>query len=724
MKNILKLLFFAFFIGLILGSSLPLMAQGEQEPMRPLHTGSAPKIDGVLDDAVWQNAPTVKGFKTWQPDYGRDMAENTTVYFAYDEENLYFAFRCFDSRPDRIKTSVTSRDSVIQDDWVCINLDTFYDQQSLHVFYCNPQGIQSDSRFEGNQEDFSVDMVWYSEGRIDELGYVVEIRIPFKSLRFANRDPVEMGVIFERRISRLSESGTYPALDSVQGPNFLTQTMPLLYSDVKHYRLFELLPAFTFGSNRESDQGSLSAADNQGEASLTAKYGISSDLILDGTINPDFSQVESDAGQIDFNLRYSLFYPEKRPFFLEGLEKFNFGGFHASDPLVKVVHTRTIVNPLTGFKLNGKIGSKNTIAAIYAMDELPDESPGKYAHFTIFRYKRALSGDSFIGGFYTGRERTDGYNRLLGTDGQIRLGPSSIFGFHLFGSQTQKEPETSQENGHALGLHYYYTTSDWVVMLGAQDIAEGFQTETGYVTRTGLSRFRSGVLRMFHLDSKVVQRIDPVIHSTQIRDKYSGLYETFNSFDIRFLLPRNTMFLIGVRYATEVFLAERFNTNLARFIASSQLTKQVQLALLLFPIRNKIRYVENPYQGYGHDASFSVLFLPSENLHLELSLSYSDFYRKSDRTKELDYMISRGKVTYQFSKYLFLRAILEHNSYHKKLQTDLLASFTYIPGTVIHLGYGSLYEKIRWDQDHYEPSDHFLETQRGLFFKASYLWRF
>jgi hypothetical protein len=710
-------------LGTVLALCGPLLAGSTLEPLRPLRTDTRPVIDGVLDDAVWQNAPVVKGFKTWQPDYGRDMAEDTAVYFAYDRENLYFAFRCFDSRPDRIKTSVSSRDSGMQDDWVCINLDTFNDQQSLHVFYCNPQGIQSDSRFEGNREDFSVDLVWFSEGRIDEQGYVVEIQVPFKSLRFANRDPVEMGVIFERRISRLSESGTYPALDPAQGPNFLTQTMPLLYSDVKHYRLFELLPAFTYSSDQELDEGKLAAAENRGNASLTAKLGITSDLILDGTLNPDFSQVESDAGQIDFNLRYSLFYPEKRPFFLEGLEKFNFGGFHASDPLVKVVHTRTIVNPLTGFKLNGKIGSKDTIASIYAMDELPEESPDKYAHFTIFRYKRALSGDSFIGGFYTGRERTAGYNRLLGTDGQLRLGPSSIFGFHLFGSQTRKDPESSRADGHALGLHYYYTTRDWVVMLGAQDIAEGFQTETGYITRTGLSRIRSGALRMFHLDSKIVHRIDPLIHSTQIRDKYSGLYETFNSFDIRFILPRNSMFLVGVRYATEVFLAERFNTSLARLVATSQLTRQLQLSLI-YQYGNKIRYVADPYQGYGHAAGINLLFLPTDSFHLELDLSYSDFSRESDRTKEYDYLISRGKVTYQFNKYLFLRAILEYNSFRETLLTDLLASFTYIPGTVIHLGYGSLYEKIRWEEDRYEPSDDFLVTQRGLFFKASYLWRF
>jgi hypothetical protein len=260
-------------------------------------------------------------------------------------------------------------------------------------------------------------------------------------------------------------------------------------------------------------------------------------------------------------------------------------------------------------------------------------------------------------------------------------------------------------------------------MFGAQDIAEGFQTETGYLTRNGVSRFRSGALRMFHLDSKFIQRIDPVIHSTQVRDKYSGLYETFNSFDIRFLMPRSTMVLLGVRYATEVFSAERFNTSLTRVVAQSQLTKQLQLSLI-YMYRNKIRYVADPYQGFGHDASLGLLFLPLDNLHLEFSLNYSDFYRDTDRSKEYDYLISRGKVTYQFSKYLFLRAILEHNSFHKTILTDLLASFTYIPGTVIHAGYGSMYERIRWEEDRYEPSDRYLETQRGFFFKASYLWRF
>jgi hypothetical protein len=707
---------------LLLGTSAG-FGDAHRNPLRPLRAETAPKIDGSLEDDVWKGAPTVTGFKTWHPDYGLDMAEETKVYFAYDQENLYFAFRCFDSRPDRIKTSVTSRDHIQADDWVCVNLDTFNDQQSLHVFYCNPLGIQGDSRFEGGTEDFSVDLVWYSEGRIDEQGYTVELKIPFKSLRFSHTNPVEMGVIFERAISRFSQSGTFPALDPAQGPNFLTQTMPLLYPDVKHYRLFEVLPALTYSRNNFVDRNSLGPAQDEADASLTAKYGITSHLIFDGTYNPDFSQVEADAGQVDFNQRYALFYPEKRPFFLEGLEKFNFGGFHAGDPLTEIVHTRTIVNPLTGFKLNGRISSKDTVASIYAMDRLPEDAAENYAHFMIFRYKRALTKDSFIGGFYTGRERGSGHNRVLGTDGQIRLGQSSILGFHAIGSRNQAESGTDPDSGHALNLHYYYSTRDYVVMLGGQDISADFRTETGYITRTGLTRLRSGVMRLFHLNSPLIQRIDALLHSNQLYDKPSGLYETYNAFDVRILLPRNSVVLAGLSYATEVFLAQKFNTSGFRVVAQSQLTRQLQLSLHINR-NNKIRYVSAPYQGRGSDISLGLLYLPSDRLHLNLSLVYSDFTRESDGEREYDYLISRGRVTYQVNKYLFFRGILEYNSFRERLMTDLLASFAYIPGTVIHVGYGSLYEKIRWEEGRYDPSDRLLETRRGLFFKASYLWRF
>ena len=706
----------------VISGSTGVRAEDTYPPIIPEKTDTAPEIDGKLDDAVWQKAPQVSGFKTWLPDYGKDMAEKTETYVAYDRENLYVAFRCFDSEPDKIKSSVTSRDNIDPDDWVCVNLDSFNDQQSLYTLYCNPLGVQGDATAEGNQEDFNVDIVWFSEGKIDRDGYTVEIRIPFKSIRFSQRDPVEMGVIFERKISRHTELGTYPPLDPAQGPNFFTQTVTLVFEDIKHHTLLEILPAATYSQQGESAEGKWVAGKGTGDLSLTAKYGITSRLTMDGTINPDFSQVEADAGQVDFNRRYALFFPEKRPFFLEGLEKFHFGGNHSGDPLQAVVHTRTIVEPLVGTKLNGKIGAKNTVAAIYAMDKLPEDDTEEYAHFGILRYKRALANDSFIGGFYTGRERESGHNRVFGLDGQIRINRSSIFGYHGFLSSTKRDEESSREEGHALGLHYFYNTRNWIIMLGFQDLAEDFRTETGYITRTGITRFRSGIMRMVYPKSGIIKRIDPVIHSTQIRDKMSGLYETDNALDVRFILPLSSMVQFGYRYATEVWLHERFNTSRVRFVGSSQITKKLNLSLNYY-YGNKIRYVENPYQGKGNDIVASATFLPSGNLHLELSLLYSDLYRQSDSQKEFDYTIIRSKNTYQVNKYLFFRAIVEYNSFRKQLMTDFLASFTYIPGTVVHIGYGSLYEKMRWEEGDYRPSDNFLEIKRGFFFKASYLWR-
>ncbi len=470
-----------------------------------------------------------------------------------------------------------------------------------------PQIVQQDSKSEGGTEDFTVDVIWYSYGIIDDKGYTIEIKIPLKSIRFSTKEPVEMGIIFERKITRHTEVGTFPPLDPAKGQSWLIQTRPILYQGVEHSRLVEILPAATYSYNSATEEGKMKTSSSTGDVSLTAKVGITSDLILDGTYNPDFSQVEADTGQVDFNLRYSLFFPETRPFFQEGLEKFNFGGSKAGDPLSEIVHTRTIIDPIMGFKLNGKIGDKNVIASIYAMDELPETEDEDYAHFSIFRYKRILSQDSFIGGFYTSRDQKSRNNRVFGVDGQIRINNPSFLGFHFLQSQTSVEDEPKSDDGHSLSFHYSYNTSKWIFQLGLQDIGKNFQTETGYVSRTGLTQFRLGALRMLQLDSKLIKRIDPMIHSNQILDKFSNLWETINRFDVNFIL--------------------------------------------------------------------------------------------------------------------FFRAIVEYNSFWKQVMTDFLASFTYIPGTVIHVGYGSLYEKTQWVEGQYRPGPNFLETKRGFFVKASYLWR-
>jgi len=693
------------------------------DPLKPFKTETPPKIDGILDDKVWQNAPFVTGFKTWMPDYGIDMVEKTKAFFAYDRENLYFSFKCYDSQPDKIKTSITSRDNVRTDDWVCINLDSFNDQQSLYAFYINPAGIQGDSRYAGGAEDHDFDAVWYSAGLIDEEGYNIEVQIPFKSIRFANKNPVEMAVIFERRISRRSEQGTYPALSPEGGmAAFLNDMQALYYYDVKQYKLFELLPAVTYGKKQSHQKGKLTSEDSESDISLTTKYGITSHLILDGTYNPDFSQVESDAGQVDVNLRYALFFPEKRPFFLEGRENFNFAGSSHHASLRSIVHTRNIVNPLTGIKLSGKIGDKTTIASLYAIDELPEGSNENYAHFSIFRYKRALNQDSYLGGFYTGRERENGYNRVLGSDGILRVSQSSLFNYYLFGSQTDLSPESESKDGHSVGLKYKYNTRSLNLDFGLSDLSKDFNTEVGYLTRNGISNLSAVVSPKLFPKINFIRRIDLTFYSNHTNDKFFDTWEYFNYGSIGFLLWRNSKVTLSYNKSNEYFLIKKYDTSKIQLSGSSQFTKQLYFSIS-YNYGKKIRYISDPYQGKGNKFSISIRYQPILKFLSSLSMTYSDFFRSTDSEIIYDYTIIRSRNTYQLNKYLFFRGIVEYNSFRKEMLTDFLVSFTYIPGTVIHFGYGSLYEKIRWRQDQYIESDQFLETKRGFFFKTSYLWR-
>lgn len=695
--------------------------------LQPLRIENPPSIDGRLDEAIWKSAPFITGFKTYHPDFGKDMPERTIVYMAHDRENLYFGFKCFDSQPDKIKASIARRDTIRPDDWVCINLDSFNDQQSLYALYINPLGIQTDSRYTGGREDFSQDFVFFSAGRIDNEGYVIEVQLPLKSFRFSNKEPVEMGVIFERRISRISAHGTYPALSPEKGMFFLTQMKPMILHDIKHYKLLELLPAVTLNQRQYNEEGRLNITDRFSDVSLTGKYGITSKLILDATYNPDFSQVESDAGQVDANLRYDLYFPEKRPFFLEGKENFNFGGYSPYDSLSEIVYTRKIVDPLAGVKLSGKIGTKNTIASLFSLDESPGYSgagddAGRYAMFSILRYKRALSEDSYLGVFFTSRDLKNHSNRLVGPDGQIRLNPSSVLGFHLFYSRTQNDDEADHFDGHAMGLDYLYTTRPVDINIGIKKISKSFDTETGYLTRTGLASIFASVTPKLYTKSTVLQRIDPTIFSSQLKDQFSNIWETYNGLFLNFLFLRSTRITLSANYSTEVYRDKKFNTSGWSAEGLSQFTKQFRLSLN-YRYGKSIYYSEDPYQGQGTRASGELIFEPSEKINLNVSLAYADFLRDSDSLKIYDYTILRTRLTYQMNKYLTFRGVVEYNDYKKTLLTDFLVSFLYIPGTVVHLGYGSLYEKTQWVEGEYRESDRFLEMERGLFFKVSYLWR-
>ncbi len=689
-----------------------------------------PTLDGKLDDPVWETAARFENFKTFKPDYGKPPSEETVVYACSDRENFYFAARCFQKNISDIKGAVTKRDNMFGDDWVAIAIDTFSDRQTAYGFLVNPLGIQGDGMLDADGDlDGSHDMVWYSKGIIDDKGYTLEMKIPFKSIRFPVKKKVKMGLWIIRNIVRTSENVCFPELSPDKGAT-LSQLQPILVNDMKYKRIVELLPAFTHSRSRDHEEGQWNTEKKATDFSLTGKLGITPSLVMDAAYNPDFSQVEADAGQVDVNLRYALYYQEKRPFFLEGMEAFQFAGNTEDAPLYAVVHTRTIIDPLIGLKLSGKIGSKNTLAAIFAVDEPQDNDesaendPGtSHPTFSILRFRRALSRDSYIGGFYTGKDVSGGYNRVAGIDGRIRLSEFAATEYHFLGSLTKDPGDKENISGHALGLRYNYGSRNVILDLGIQDVSRDFRIDSGFLYRQGVTRLGAFGMYRFYPKSKFFQRIEPFYWSSHTLDKQSNLMESFNMFTFRFSMPRSSWFRFDMILANEVYAGKRFGTSGIGFQVESQITRHVYF-YLFFRHHGAIFYdEENPFAGKSNLASLLLNFQPTEKLSTDLDLTFTDFYRKVDSQKEYDYCIIRSRTTFQANKYLFFRGIVEYNTYWKRVFLDALASFTYIPGTVVHVGYGSVQEKTSWNGEEYVPSNRFLEIQRAFFFKVSYLWR-
>ncbi|MGD2085137.1 MAG: DUF5916 domain-containing protein [Candidatus Aminicenantes bacterium] len=691
-------------------------------------TDSPPHIDGKMDETVWATAVRFQGFKTLKPDYGKPPSEKTVIYACSDRENIYFAARCFQKDPSQIKASMTNRDNMFGDDFVAVFLDTFADHQSANAFLVNPLGIQGDGTVNSyGSLDNSRDMVWDSKGTIDDRGYVVELKIPFKSIRFPQKKEVKMRLLFIRQIVRTSENVSFPEIFPDKGA-ILSQTQGILVRDIKYKRILELLPALTHSRTRALDSGEWEEEDLQTDFSFTGKLGLSPSIVLDATYNPDFSQVEADAGQVDVNLRYALFYQEKRPFFLEGIEEFQFAGNTDDAPLQAIVHTRTIIDPVLGLKLTGKMGRKTSFSSIFAIDKPLDvygQSDNSRATFGILRFRHAIKKDTYIGGFFTAREVSGGHNRVTGIDGRLRISGFTSAEYHLLGSFT-KNPLTEDTNsGHALGLRYSYETRSLLFDIGLQDISKDFQVDTGYLTRKGLTRLAGIAKYRFYPKTKFFQSIDTFYWSYHILDKESNLFETLNLFALQINMPRSSVLRIVLGFSNEVFAGKRFNTNSIWFRGLSQLTKQLYFHLYYQHGRSIFYDPNNPFPGRSNLAYLTLQYQPVEKFSTSLDLAYEDFYRHSDSQKVYDYTILRSLTSFQLNKYLFFRGILEYNFFREELFLDFLASFTYIPGTVIHMGYGSVLEKTRWDKDigANVSTNRFREIHRAFFFKVSYLWR-
>lgn len=713
---------------------------GEGRVLYPKRVEQPPRIDGKLDEPAWKDGPIVsEPFITNNPVYGNVSPQKTEVWLTYDYDNVYIAFYCHDDESDKIKTSVTQRDNILNDDWIGIDFDTMGKRQFVYELYCNAHGIQADLLNSASAgETYEPDWVWYSAGKVVNDGYIVEIRIPLKSLKFKSGQNVRMNLAFCRFVSRTGTNASWPQISQKEG--YFNSLVPVVFERLDKQLRLETLPSVTYGSiwDRQSPN-KWSDADDSAEFGVGIKYGITSAINAEITINPDFSQVESDQFQVVANQRYPLFYVEKRPFFMELGNQFNLAGLSGDGNMSTVVHTRNIIDPAWGGKITGEWG-KTSFGFLAAGDEWPGREwedgtnfyPGQNANFFIGRFKYGLKGENYLGVIYSGREFADEFNRVIGGDFHFRLKGNhgiSFNGLYTF----SKDPESLEDSqGGALTLTYDYSQKPLDLFFSLEHYEHDFRMDSAYYFRTGIMRFIGYVGPNLYPNSKKIpwlKKIKPFIYGYYTHDWVTGRADVFFLTALQFFFSRQGVLRFDYRIINENWAGESFNQREFLMIGRSQVFNWLFLDVI-FRAGKRLYYdLLDPFLGNQTNISIKAGLQPNAKLAQDFEYTYQQFDRISDGKLIYDLNMLASRTTYQFNKYLFLRALIQYDSYRSVVLTDMLASFTLIPGTVIHLGYGSLHREQHWNEVNSQWVEgvglgKYYQTTRSIFFKASYLYRF
>lgn len=487
-------------------------------------------IDGRVDEEAWKDAAVFKDFYQTSPGDNTEASKPTEVYMMYDEKHLYIAFRCWDER-DKIRATVAKRDDVFNEDNVRVWLDTFNDQRRAYVLGFNPLGIQQDGIYtEGRGADFSVDIVMESKGVVEDWGWSVEVKIPFKSIRYAAGNGKLWGFNAARNIDRLNDEFDQWLPDDRDVSGFLIKHGKITGLDeIKYERTLEIVPSVTLaetGSRKRTipistasrngfhpiffpigvqDPGRFVNDPIKPEIGLNLKYTISPNMTLDAAINPDFAEIEADAPVVSANQRFPIFFDEKRPFFLEGKEIFN-------SPL-QTFYSRTIVDPDVAVKLTGKAG-KTTYGFLAASDNAPgnysederndpiisrriDEFVDENALFAVLRVKRDIGKENNIGFFGTARTFPKNRNFTGGFDGSFKLNSKAVMNFQFVGTHSRKffySPEldrTDYRTGNGIGYYWSldYTTDRHGFYAEASGRTSDYRADAGFTRRTNSNTF-------------------------------------------------------------------------------------------------------------------------------------------------------------------------------------------------------------------------------------------
>ena len=674
----------------------------------------------MLDDDAWSGEPLpLDTWMSYNPMRGEAAVERTQVWMAYDDEALYLAFRCLDTQPDRIRTNISRRDNAFSDDWVGFSLDSSHAGQLAYHLFVNPSGIQMDALQSGsNGEDFAPDWVWQSAGHVGADGWSAEIRVPLENLRFRTGPGVRMGVLFWRRLSRTGVSTSWPEMPS--GRWVFESNASVVFDRLQSRRLFEMIPSATFSSNQARRDASIwNRTRAKGDFGVSVKYGLTSALTLDATINPDFSQVESDAFEVEVNQRFPIFFSEKRPFFMEGLGLFNLAGAGGDATLRTAVHTRRIFDPSAGMKLTGAAG-KHTFGVLSSADASPAGSRQRI--FTVAREVMNLGRGQYVGALLSDTEHGRDHNRVAGGDVSLKRGEH----FQANGSFLSSHSRTSNgETSNGVGTQgtYSYNTRRFVVGGQLEHYDRGFRMDTAFINRVGLTRgWQYQDLNFYpsHPRYRWIKRINPFFWVSGGKDRVQGGTEAFYLPALRFNFTRAGFLRVDYGNGHETFSGRRFDVGRMMVDGSVQIMRWLNIGGAAQKGPAIFYDPEEPYQGYRRSGSVRIGLQPNSRVDSNTSYSFVTFDNRSTGLNVYRVHIVNMRNTYQFSPRFFVRAVTQFDSSRERVLADFLASYELSPGTVVHAGYGSLFGTAHDELEF----GRYMATDRAFFFKASYLARF
>jgi hypothetical protein len=715
----------------------------------------APKLEDFLHGTPREAETRVTGFRQREPGDGTPTSEETSAYLSYDDKNLYVVFLCKDE-PGKVRAHLAKRDDISSDDQVAVYLDTFSDHRRAYMFATNPLGVQSDGVFtEGESNpDLTFDTLWYSEGRLTEDGYIVWMAIPFKSLRFSSSDLQSWGLALGRTIYRRNEETFWPYITNrIEG---FTQQMATLggLKRISPGRNVQLIPYGLFARARALDtvdpNNPRLRTDSEVRAGLDAKVVVRDALTFDVALNPDFSQVESNQPQVTINERFEVFFPEKRPFFIENADFFR--------TPVNLFFSRRIADPQFGVRVTGKVG-RWALAALGMDDRGPgngrlasDLLRGDRAGVGVLSVHREFGGQNIIGVLMTSRDFASSSNRVFSIDTRLKLSPNWVFSGQAIQSYT-RDLNGQRRSGPAFLADITHTGRHLTYSASYEDRSPNFDANPlGFIQRVDIRQMEHFVNYLWRPEGRRVLNLGPSL-TTLVNWNHQGrMQDWFASSGFAVFFASATQVRFSRTETYELFDNVGFRKGDTGVSFSTEPRQWLGISLSYSKGTN-VNFSPaaglSPFLGNSRTSNFELTLRPTPRLRFDQTYIYSRLGTRQGFTPPgvpasasiFNNHLFRWKVNYQFTRALSLRAILDYNAVlanpsliaqerTKSLTGDILLTYLLNPGTALYIGYTDRHENLALDPT-LPPSLRLhrirgpnTSTGRQFFVKLSYLFRF